>query len=258
MIKGIYTAASGMMLQMARQDVIANNLANVNTTGYKRSSSVQQAFPTMLLNRMGEIQEISGSRVPVRPVMIGTLGTGASLNRIISDNSLGNLKQSENPTDLALTTTDTYLVVETPQGINYTRNGSLKINGEGLLTTNHGYPVLDDNGDYITLEGDFTIERMGYISVEGEEIGRLQVVRFENQEGLEKLGGSLIATDQEPQLVDNPEILQGYTEDSNVVAVQEMVTMINVMRAYEALQKIVQAEDETLQVAISEVGQVPS
>lgn len=258
MIKGIYTAASGMMLQMARQDVIANNLANVNTTGYKRSSSVQQAFPAMLMNRMGEVKEFSGNRAPVRPMMIGTLGTGASLNRIISDNSIGNLKQTENSTDLALTTTDTYLVVETPQGINYTRNGSLKINGEGLLTTNHGYPVLDDNDNYITLEGDFTIDRLGYISVEGEEIARLQVVRFENQEGLEKLGGSLIATDQEPQLVDNPEILQGYTEDSNVVAVQEMVTMINVMRAYEALQKIVQAEDETLQVAISEVGQVPS
>ena len=256
MIKGIYTAGSGMMLQMARQDVVANNLANVNTTGFKKSSAVARAFPAMLMSRLGELDTSLEPRKPQKPVIIGYLGTGACVDGIITDNSLGNLKQTYLATDLALGTVDTYLVVETPNDIAYTRGGSLKINGDGLLTTNQGYPVLDDNYDYIYLEGEFAVDEMGYITDNGEEIARLMVVRFDNQEELEKLGGSLLITDQEPELVDVPEILSGYLEESNVVAVQEMVTLINVVRSYEALQKVIQSEDEALQTVLDEVGRI--
>lgn len=256
MIRGIYTAASGMMLQMARQDVVANNLANVNTNGFKRSSTVAGAFPAMLMSRLGELDAGSGIPQPRKAEIIGYLGTGASLAGIITDYSIGNLKPTYNATDVALGTTDTYLVVETPEGLRYTRGGSLKITGDGLLTTNQGYAVLDDNDDYIYLEGEFAVDERGYVTDNGEEIARLQVVRFENQDLLEKLGGSLLTTDQEPQLVDNPEILSGYLEESNVVAVQEMVTLINVVRNYEALQKIIQSEDEATQTVLDEVGRV--
>lgn len=256
MIKGMYTAASGMMLQMARQDVVANNLANVNTAGFKRSSTVAAAFPSMLLSRLGELDTSSEIPQPQKPEVIGYLGTGASLAGIVTDHSIGNMKPTYNATDIALGTPDTYLVVETPQGIFYTRGGSLKITGEGLLTTNQGYPVLDDNDDYIYLEGEFAIDKMGYVTDNGEEIARLQVVRFENQDLLEKLGDSLITTDQEPELVENPEIMSGYLEESNVVAVQEMVTLINVVRSYEALQKIIQSEDEATQTLLDEVGRI--
>lgn len=256
MIKGLYTAASGMMLQMARQDVVANNLANVNTTGFKRSSTTAQAFPAMLLRRMGELEHGTGKPQPQPTQLIGWLGTGACLDRVITDYSIGNLKQTENPTDLALADADVYLAVETPQGIRYTRNGALKVNGDGLLTTSQGYAVLDENDNYIYLEGTLGIDRMGYITDNGQELTRLQVVRFENQAWLEKLGGNLINTEQEPQLVETPDILPGYLEESNVVAVQEMVTMINVVRSYEALQKVIQAEDEVTQTAIDEVARV--
>jgi len=256
LIKGMYTAASGMMLQMARQDVVANNLANVNTTGFKRSSTVATAFPAMLMSRLGELDTSSEIPQPLKPEVIGYLGTGACLAGIINDYSIGNLKPTYNATDVALSTPDTYLVVETPEGIRYTRGGSLKITGDGLLTTNQGYAVLDDNDDYIYIEGEFAIDERGYVTDNGEEIARLQVVRFENQDQLEKLGGGLLTTDQEPQLVDNPEILSGYLEESNVVAVQEMVTLINVVRSYEALQKIVQSEDEATQTLLNEVARV--
>jgi flagellar basal-body rod protein FlgG len=147
-------------------------------------------------------------------------------------------------------------VVETPEGIRYTRGGCLKIDGDGLLTTNQGYAVLDEYYDYIYLEGEFAVDRDGYVTDNGEEIARLQVVSFDNQDQLERLGGSLLNTDQEPLLVENPEILSGYLEESNVVAVQEMVTLINVVRSYEALQKIIQSEDEATQTLLEEVGRV--
>lgn len=252
----MYTAASGMMLQMARQDVAANNLANVNTAGYKRSSTVARAFPTMLMSRLGEVRSTQGQDQPMQPQVIGALGTGACLERIITDYSIGNLKQTNNPTDLALTQTDHFLAVETPEGVRYTRNGSLKVNGDGLLTTHQGHPILDDRDDYIYLEADFTIDRRGIITVNGEEVARLQVVRFADQNQLEKLGGSLVNTDQEPEWIEAPDLLQGYIEESNVMAVQEMVTLINVVRSYEALQKVVQAEDELTQTAIDQVGRV--
>lgn len=256
MIKGIYTAGSGMMLQMARQDVVANNLANVNTTGFKKSSTVSRAFPAMLMSRLGELDTSSGTPKPQKAEVIGYLGTGACMEGIITDYSIGNLKQTYSATDLAFGTADTYLAVETPEGVSYTRGGSLKINGDGLLTTNQGYAVLDDNYDYIYLEGEFAVDGMGYITDNGEEIARLLVVLFENQDELEKLGGGLLRTDQEPQLADVPEILSGYLEESNVVAVQEMVTLINVVRSYEALQKIIQSEDEATQTVLDEVGRV--
>ena len=256
MIKGIYTAGSGMMLQMARQDVVANNLANVNSAGFKRSSTVASAFPSMLLSRLGELETSTGIPQPQKSELIGSLGTGACLGGIITDYSIGNLKQTHNATDLALSSPDSYLVVEAPEGIRYTRGGCLKIDRDGLLTTNQGYAVLDDNYDYIYLEGQFAVDRTGYVTDNGEEIARIQVVSFENQDQLERLGGSLMNTDQEPQLVDNPEILSGYLEESTVVAVQEMVTLINVVRSYAALQKIIQSEDEATQALLDEVGRV--
>jgi len=256
LIKGMYTAAAGMMLQMARQDVVANNLANVNTAGFKRSSTVASAFPAMLMSRLGELDTSSEVPKPQKAEIIGYLGTGASLAGIITDYSMGNLKPTYIATDIALSAPDTFLVVETPQGIFYTRNGSLKITGEGLLTTNQGYPVLDEFGDYIYIEGEFAVDERGYVTDNGEEIARLQVVRFANPDQMEKLGGSLLTTDQEPELVGNPEILPGYLEESNVIAVQEMVTLINVVRSYESLQKIVQAEDEATQTLLDEVGRV--
>jgi flagellar basal-body rod protein FlgF len=258
LIKGLYTAGAGMMLQMARQDVVANNLANVNTGGYKKQVAVAQAFPAMLMSRLGEIEKNrEGEYEPVPVRLIGGVGTGAAIDKIYSDFTMGNIRKTDNVTDLALTS-DGYFAVLTPQGERYTRNGQFKINNEGILTTNQGYPVMDTEDQAITLEGEFMIDEMGNVTVNGENIARLKMVRFENPQYLERQGDNLLAAlEGEAGInLERPGILQGYIEDSNVNAVKEMVELINVVRAYESMQKVVQAEDETTQVAIDQVGSV--
>lgn len=257
MIKGLYTAGAGMMLQMARQDVVANNLANVNTSGYKKQVAVAQAFPNMLMSRLGEIEKNSqGKYEPVPVKLIGGLGTGAVIDKIYNDLSMGNIRKTENATDLALNS-DGYFSVLTPQGERYTRNGQFKINSEGILTTNQDYPVLDTGNQPITLEGEFLVDEMGNISINGENIARLKTVGFDNPQYLQREGDNLLAVQEEEGInLESPGILQGYIEDSNVNAVKEMVEMINVVRAYEAMQKVVQAEDDTTKVAIDQVGSV--
>ena len=258
MIKGLYTAGAGMMLQMARQDVVANNLANVNTSGYKKQVAVAQAFPNMLMSRLGEIKKNSqGEYQPVPIKLVGGVGTGAAVEKIYSDLSMGNIRKTDNATDLALSS-DGYFAVLTPQGERYTRNGQFKINSEGILTTNQGHPVLDTGDQPITLEGEFAIDEMGNISVHGESIAQLKTVSFDNPQYLQREGDNLLALQEREAGInlERPGILQGYIEESNVNAVKEMVEMINVVRAYESMQKVVQAEDETTQVAIDQVGSV--
>jgi len=258
LIKGLYTAAAGMMNQMARQDVVANNLANVSTAGFKKSITVTGAFPEMLMSRLGEVKtDISGKPIAQKPVVIGTVGTGAAVSTIHTDYSMGNLKATSNYTDLALGS-DGYFAVETPEGIRYTRSGEFKISfteDGGMLTTSHGFSVLDTNDEPIFIEGEFSVDSRGIITYENEEYTQLGVYRLENPQEWEKMGDSLFNA-QAPEPVDNPGIKQGFLEESNANAVQEMVTLISVVRAYEALQKVVQAEDELNQVAIDEVGRV--
>jgi flagellar basal-body rod protein FlgF len=255
LIKGIYTAASGMMLQMARQDVLANNIANVNTAGFKKDNTMCRAFPEMLISRLGEVKtNPDGARQSMPPVVIGGLGTGAVVDRVITDFSQGNTKKTDNPFDLALNG-EGYFAIQTPQGERYTRDGCLKLNNEGVLTTNQGYPVLDQNDSPITIDGDFTVNSQGDIVSDGEIITTLKIVDFADPQVLQKEGAHMRS--QGPyELAANPQVVQGYMEDSNVNAVKEMVNLISVVRAYESLQKVVQAEDETVAAAIDQVASV--
>jgi len=256
LIKGLYTAGAGMMMQMAKQDAVANNLANVNTGGYKKQIAVTRAFPEMLISRLGEVEKNRrGEYEPVPVEVIGGLGTGAAIDKIYSDLSTGSIRQTDNNTDLALNSAG-YFAVQTDQGERYTRNGQFKINSEGILTTNQGHPVLDTSNQPITIEGEFQVDDTGNIAVNGEIIAQLKVVAFENPQYLIREGDNLLAAEQPANNLDRPGLLQGYIEESNVNAVKEMVELINVVRSYEALQKVVQAEDETTQAAIDQVGSV--
>lgn len=254
MIKGLYTAGSGMMLQMARQDVVANNLANVNTSGFKKNVAIAKAFPEMLMSRLGEVKEdASGHKVNVPIEVIGPLGTGAAVSGIYTDFDNNNIKQTENPSDLAIVK-EGYFVVQTPEGQRFTRSGEFKINSEKLLTDNSGYPVLDVNDAPIEVDGELVVDGEGNININGERVTKLKIVNFTNLQNLERLGDTLVNSDETPVEVEKPEILQGYIEQSNVNAVKEMVTLITVVRAYESLQKVVQAEEELNDVAINQVG----
>ncbi|PKM75725.1 MAG: flagellar basal-body rod protein FlgF [Firmicutes bacterium HGW-Firmicutes-15] len=257
MIKGLYTAGAGMMLQMARQDVVANNLANVNTGGYKKDETICQAFPEMLISRLGDTKKNAlGQDIILPPVPIGSLSTGAIVKDIVTDHSSGNIKYTENNTDLAISN-EGYFVIRTPEGERFTRNGAFKINDVGVLVNDQGYPVIDNNNNPIELQGEFSVDKAGNILVDNQVITKLKIAVFADKRFLQKQGDSNMnprgQTYTEPQ---NPGVLQGYQEISNVNAVQEMVKLISVMRAYESCQKVVQAEDETMGVAIDQVGAV--
>jgi len=257
LIKGLYTAGSGMMLQMARQDVVANNLANVNTGGYKRDETICQAFPEMLISRLGDTEVNDKNQIEVLPpVEIGRLSTGALVRDIVTDHRDGTIKSTDNPTDLAISNQG-YFVINTPEGERFTRNGAFKINDTGTLVNDQGYPVMDTNNNPISLTGEFIVDKTGNILVNNETIAQLKIVQFADKRYLQKQGdNNMDAGGQTYTLVDNPGVLQGYQEMSNANAVREMVTLISVVRAYESCQKVVQAEDETMEMAIEQVGAI--
>ena len=274
MLRGIYTGAAGMVVQQNRLDALANNLANVDTTGYKRDLAVQKAFPELLIRRM---DDDGVTRVPYRgfpwgsydvaPV-VGRIGTGAETNEYFTVFSQGPLRQTENPFDLSLEGKG-FFVVQTPYGERYTRNGSFQIGPEGLLVTKQGYPVLGENGlirlklnnfvvdeDGVIYENEtFADDPLRLVSARENEwentvlVDRLQVVDMRNTRYLRKQGDSLWLTtresgDAEILEADRPKVRQGFLETSNVNVVSEMVEMIEVNRAYEANQKSIQSHDQ--------------
>jgi len=243
----MYNAASGMMLQLARQDIVANNIANSNTHSFKRQLAISCSYPVMEITRLEGINSAS------MPQHLGKLGSGAMISEVCTDFSPGAMQQTGNPSDLALGS-EAYFVVETPRGERYTRDGSFKVNFDGLLSTSQGYPVLDQYGDYVYVEPGFVVDSQGNLSVDGTTLHTLQLVVFDDPASLVKDGENLYAAEAAYQLAEDPQLMQGYLEESNVNAVQEMVTLLEAVRCYEMLQKVVQAEDELNQTAIDKVG----
>lgn len=256
MVRGLYTAGSGMMLQMAKQDALSNNIANVNSAGYKKSVTVSKAFPEMLIARIGEEEKTNyATYLPKRPEIIGVLGTGAALGGVYTDYDVGHFKKTDVTTDFAIGHEAGFFVVETPQGEAFTRDGQFKLTPDLMLTDNNGFPVLDIYDDYIYMEhDDIAVDSNGIISTDGDELTQFKIVQFEDNNELDKIGSNLFTTAVAYEELENPGLVQGFIEESNVNAVQEMVNLINVVRNYEALQKVINAEDELMGVAIDKVA----
>lgn len=252
MIRGLYTSASGMLTESARSDVASNNLANVNTTGYKKDTTIMASFPEMLVMRMND-QKKGELQVPV----VGTLGTGVLLDEVVTSYAQGALKESSSSFDLAIAG-DGYFAVETPNGEAYTRNGSFTLDSEGYLVTNEGNYVLGQAGRIAVegaTDGGFAVDGEGNVTVNGETVDTLRLVSFADQAQLTKVGDSLfIAAEQGTPA--GGRVMQKFLETSNVNPITEMVDLITIMRAYEANQKAVQAHDKTLEQVINDVGRV--
>ena len=255
MIRGWYTGASGMNAQQNRLDAISNNLANVDTAGYKRDIVVSKSFPELLIRRTnadGVYQIPNGMGSADAAPVIGKLGLGVETNESYIDFTQGSFKLTNTSTDIALSGKGFY-TIETPNGERYTRNGDFFIGKEGILETKDGYPVLGENG-IIKIENDrFMVNQDGVIlSEDGEEIDRFKVVRFDNERYLQKMGESLYSTNDiaGPAHIaegnERPVFIQNYSETSNVNVVNEMVQMIEVNRAYEANQKTITSEDSMM------------
>jgi flagellar basal-body rod protein FlgG len=254
MIRGWYIGASGMNAQQNRLDAISNNLANVDTTGYKKDIPVSKSFSELLLRRTeadGVYKTPFGS-ADVAPV-IGKLGLGVETNELYTDFAQGSFKSTDTNTDLALSGKG-FFAVQTPDGERYTRNGNFILGKEMILETKDGFPVLGENGPITVPDDKFYVNEDGmvYTKQDNTLIDRIKVVRFDNERYLKKMGESLWNKNDisgEPHIAEGaerPKFLQGYTEASNVNVVNEMVQMIEVNRAYEANQKSIQSEDSMM------------
>lgn len=261
MIRGWYIGASSMNAQQNRLDTIANNLANVDTAGFKRDETSTKTFSELLLRRNAAdgVYNTPFGSADSSPI-VGKIGLGVETNENFTVFEQGSFRGTDTSTDMALAG-EGFFAVETPAGERYTRNGNFILGKEGMLLTKDGYPLLGENG-YISVPDDkFNVNEDGIIMTKDNEvIDRIKIVRFDNERYLKKMGNSLWnATDTSGQAyiaegMERPKMLQGYMETSNVNVVNEMVKMIEVNRAYEASQKTIQSEDSMMSTLWNKVA----
>ena len=255
MIRGIYTAAAGMMANVIRQQATTNNLANISTPGYKEDSPVAAAYPQMLIlgpNGLGPFPTASSLSG------IGDLGTGVMINGVETNLAQGPLKQTGNPLDFSLSG-EAFFVVQSPGGDTYyTRNGAWAKDALGRLCTPDGYLVMGESGPITVPEGGITVSEDGTIAAEGETIGRLRIATFPDGTVVEKVGSCLFAPAGGAQAIPAQDfaVHQGYLEASNVDEVRSMVEMISALRSYELQLRTISIENQTLQLAVNELGKV--
>lgn len=255
MVRGLYIGASGMLMELRRTDVLANNLANAATNGYKRDELVEEDFPGLLLRRVNDSTG-PGPAPPGRPPVVGRLGLGATPVDAVTDWAAGPLTQTGNPLDLAVLGEGLF-AVQTPNGVRYTRDGAFTRNTQGLLVTEGGFPVLGERGPLQLPAGGVEVTPDGTVSVAGEKVDRLRLVRFPRGQRLTKEGNNFFSAPAAGQPVDaTTEVHQGVIERANVNTVREMIGLIASVRSYEANQKLIQMQDELLQKAVNEVGRV--
>ena len=266
MWRGLYTAGAGMITETKRTDTIANNLANANTTGYKRDDAINREFEPMLISRVNDTQtrddvtSFKGFHVGTGRPVVGTLGLGSYIDEIATDHAQGGFQTTGNPLDLAIAG-DGYFAVQTPQGVRYTRDGNFYRSSAGQLQTVNGQAVLDVQGNPITIPAgtaSITVGAKGEILADNRQIAQLQFVTFgQDRRAVLKQGSNLYYPQNgaQPQPATG-DIQQGMLEASNTNVVSEMVELINNYRIYEAGSKAVTTQDSMLDKSVNEVGRL--
>ena len=254
MIYGLYLSGQGALAQSARHEVTANNLANVNTVGFKRDQAILQEYPP-------ETDIWPAGRRLAGPFLT-KIGGGCHLAATKSSMTEGPYVTTGRSLDLALRgdgQADSFFVVRQGQKMVYTRAGNFCLNGVGNLVTADGTGYIQgDAGDLRLTTTDVNVDSSGAIrdAVTGEEIGRMRIVRFESTEGLTKAGGTTFTGGEEPSEESPAAVEQGTLEMASVNAVREMVEMIEGLRAYEANMQLLKMQDDTLGRTVNEVGRV--
>lgn len=266
MVKGLYTAHTGMVNEMKRLDILANNLANADTTAYKKEGTTSRTFADEMSLR---IKDSSNMGIPKK---LGDITYGVHLGQVYTDYSTGNFKVTDNTTDFAIDGNGFFAVAFTDKqgntSVKYTRDGAFTVNKEGYLVTKDGDYVLNAtgamNGDpgqnnYIRLDPNaaITVNKLGYVMQNNQIVGTIGMVDVDNYDYLEKYGENLYnLLPGGNQIATDANIEQGTLETSNVNVVNEMVNMITIQRAYEAGQKVITSIDGTLDRAVNNVGKV--
>ena len=266
MVKGLYTAYTGMLNEQNRMDIMTNNLANADTNGYKKEGSTAQTFADTYAIKIKDTSAYNTQRT------IGDLRLAVPIGETYTNYDQGSFEVTDNPADLALAGDGFFAISYTnKQGetsVKYTRDGAFTVNKDGYLVTKDGDYVLNQNAamnsdpgaaGYIRIDPNqkFTIDEQGNIWQNRAVVGRVGVVDFANYNYLEKFGENLYQTVDGAQIVAaGAQVEQGVIEASNVQVVSEMVDMITITRAYEANQKIIQTIDTMLDKAVNQVGKL--
>ncbi len=245
MNSGMYSAISGSLAAMRRMDVISNNLANINTPGFKKD---RLSFEGLLAGNANTPAVPQGTTAD--PIM--------QKENVYIDYASGMTSHSGNPLDMALAG-DGFFAVTTPQGTAYTRQGNFRTSGDGTLVTVDGFPVQGVGGAAIRIQGSLVeIDGKGGVMVDGTEAGTISVVDFNKPYSLTKSGNALfVPTD--PQAIpqaSSAQIQQGQIEGSNVDSILEMVQMLETNRYFEACSKVIQNYDAMASHAANDIGKV--
>ncbi|MEL7029841.1 MAG: flagellar basal-body rod protein FlgF, partial [Pseudomonadota bacterium] len=239
-MRSLDIGATGMLAQQLNVEVISNNIANMNTAGFKSESVLFSEY----------LSEIEGDAAKLGDLSF-VLDRG-----VARDMTEGSLENTSSALDMAIFG-DGFFTVETERGERYTRNGHFGTDDLGRLTTRDGDAVLDENGQEIILDlaEEITVSEDGVISTSAGEVARLGLVRFEKPELLTKEGGALYASEDEPVEVEEVRIKQGMLESSNVAPILEMTKMIDISRAYQSASKMIETASELTRKAVDKLGQ---
>lgn len=241
MNKGIYPALSGGVAYEKLLSIIANNVANVNTAGFKADR------PVFKVDVPDSIYQSQDSPSPISDKFY------TEIDSVFTDFNSGVIRQTGNVLDLAIEG-DGFFVIDTPDGARYTRSGNFILDASKTLTTVDGHMVMGDGGPIILEEGKIAVDADGRVSVNGSEVNKVKIVNFEKPYTLTKDQNNMFIGSGE-QTAEAYKVLQGAVELSNVNSVKEMAAMISVLRGYESYQKVMTTMDETSAKA-NEVGRV--
>lgn len=261
MIKGLYTAHTGMINEMKRLDVLTNNLANAETTAYKKEGTTSRTFADELAVKINDTSNYGFSQ------NLGKISLVTELGEVYTDFSSGNFEVTENETDFALEGDGFFAISFTDKdgntSVKFTRDGNLIVDKDGYLKTKDGDYVLNATGalnrnaspeNYIQVNPllSIAVDEAGYIYQNDQLVGTIGVVDVEDYDYLKKYGENLYdLTEGGVITASDATVRQGMLETSNVNVINEMVNMITIQRAYEAGQKVISSIDETLGTAVT-------
>lgn len=258
MIRALYTSGWSMRANSKQMDTISNNLANVSTSGYKKDTVVYESFPEAMVRRINDTPSTLNPSGKV-----GNVTFGNDVGEVFTFYTGGHLNKTDSTLDLAIGGSDSaFFSIGVPDENGevteyYTRDGSFKLNSEKQLVTSEGYMVIGTDGPIILESENFSVLDDGSIVQNEEIVDKLVIKEFTDTNTLRKYGDNLIQTTEQTQEQEFTGVVkQGFLEQSNVNAINEMINMITVMRAYESNQKVIQALDGTLEKAVNEVGAV--
>lgn len=271
LLKGLYTATSAMISQQRRTEMLSNNIANANTSGYKEDQGSMRAFPDMLLSRI-EAKSPGG----VSKKEIGSLNTGVYMQELKPLFTQGSLQSTDQPTDIALVENQLpvngetnenaalFYPVKTANGdVRYSKSSTFSLNENNQLTIN-GNPVLSTDGQPITVDNEnFTVSENGTVTTNGRTAGQIDIRMEEDVRNLKRDGNDLYSTtdgNDLPSAAGNPEVSyslkQGLSELSNVDVTSAYTEMTEAYRTFEANQKVIQAYDKSMDKAANEIGKI--